>query len=130
MAIPPFPELFHAASSGVIGYDLLARLAAETSVPAPQMLDSFSIFVASAYASGEMPFDEASVIINAVFGVGLSEPFWAAHDRVVPPSMMEVYQAFDAGEYHHPGDGPEVDPEQKYTQPLIADFLARCGSNA
>ena len=99
-------------------------------MPAPKMVDVFSVFVARAYARGDIPFEDADTIMNAIFDVAVSTRFWAEHDRVVPPHMMEVYQAFDAGEYFHPGDEPDVNPESKYTKPLIADFLARQARDA
>jgi hypothetical protein len=33
--------------------------------------------------------------------------------------FWEVYIAFDAGEFVHPGDDRSVDPVEKYTRPLI-----------
>jgi hypothetical protein len=120
----PFLELLQEASSGVVRYELLSQIAKESAAAAPEILDTLSIYVARAYADREMSFEEGDRVMNAVFSVAVSEKFWAAHDRTVPPIMLAVYQAFDAGEHFHQGDDAGVNPEFKHTRPLIEKLLA------
>jgi len=123
-------ELVAAAKEGVIRYELLRELARNAEVSPGALLDSLAALVATDYSNGTMTFDEADTIMNAAFGVSVTEEFWAENDRTIPPSMYEVYEAFDAGEYYHHDDPPEVDPELKYTKPLIAKFLAERANGA
>ena len=123
-------ELLAAARTGVFQYALLRQLSQRTSLPAPELLDELALFVAEQYAAEAIPFEEADIIMNAAWSACVSEEYWADHDRTIPTATRQVYEAFDAGEYHHPGDGPEVDPELKYTKPLIAAFLASRSNGA
>jgi len=117
-------ELLDAGLSGVIEYSLLRSVAAAESESAPEVLDRLACHVARQYASGAMTFADADSIMNAAFSVATGEECWAEHDRTVPEATYEVYQAFDAGEFHHRGDAADVDPELQYTKPLIERFLA------
>jgi hypothetical protein len=45
--------------------------------------------------------------------------------RGMPPFAWEVFNAFDAGEYHHSGDTPDSDPEELYTKPRIREVLGQ-----
>ena len=120
----PLLPLLDAALSGVIEYGLLKEAALASATSAPDVLNRLSRHVAIQYSCGAMCFYDADVIMNAVFSLGTSAPYWADHDATIPQAMFEVYCAFDQGEYHHPGDAEDVDPEVKYTQQLIAHFLA------
>ncbi|RYG94199.1 MAG: hypothetical protein EON58_16785 [Alphaproteobacteria bacterium] len=126
----PFPELFQEATSGVVPYELLSRISEETSTPAPEIVDALSIYVARAYADGKLSFEEGDRVMNAIFSASVSEKFWADYDRTVPPTMLAVYQAFDAGEYFHEGDDMCTHPEVKYTRPLIEKLLAERSRDA
>lgn len=116
-------QLFEAALSGVVGYELLVQVGSASSLSPPEVLDSLAVFVAQKYLAGAMSFEDADTIMNACFGVAASEKFWAEHDRTIPPTMYEVYLVFDSGEFCHPGDDEGVNPELKYTRPAIASFL-------
>jgi hypothetical protein len=130
MKLPAVLELFAAARSGVVHYSLLHRLSSESSISAPELLDELEHFVAKQYFTDQLQFDEADKIMNAAWSLCVSEDYWADHDRTVPEATREVFEAFDAGEYSHAGDDPSVDPEVKYTKPLIAAFLASHSNDA
>ncbi|MBW8469596.1 MAG: hypothetical protein K0M67_15130 [Thiobacillus sp.] len=124
MNATPSPELLAAALAGVIDYELLKAVAIAEATSAPAILDQLACYVAKQYDSDALSFEDADSIMNAAFGVGVSEDFWGDHDRTVPPVMFEVYQAFDAGEYHHHGDEKYIDPKIQYTKRLIREFLS------
>jgi hypothetical protein len=124
MNAEPSAELINAGLSGVIGYSLLQSLAVAASVSPPEILDQLACHVAQRYACGAMSFEDADAIMNAAYSVSVTEEFWANHDRSIPPVMYEVYEAFDAGEHYHHGDACDIEPEVKYTRPLIQRFLA------
>ena len=124
MNATPSCKLIEAGLSGVIDYVLLRGEAEAASKTVPELLDELACYVALEYSNGRMSFEDADAIMNSAFGVSVSNQFWAEHDRTIPKAMYEVYEAFDAGEYYHRGDEDNVDPELKYTRPLVERFLA------
>ena len=38
--------------------------------------------------------------------------------------VWSVYHAFDAGEYLHPGDSPDISPADRYTRPQLLAIVA------
>jgi len=104
---------------------LLKEVAIELARAAPDLLDELSYVVASRYSANEIGFEEADVVMNALWAVCVSEEFWVDHDRTIPPITNEVFLAFDAGEYYRESDPLGTDPEVKYTKPLIDEFLAK-----
>jgi len=118
------PSLLRAAQSGAVSYALLKRIAGQTARSASTLLDDQSYFVAVQYSANKMTFEQADTVMNAVWSVCVSEEFWADYDRTVLEVTREVFEAFDAGEYYRQADPPGTDPENKYTKPLIAKFLA------
>lgn len=124
-ASAPYAELIQAALAGALQYELLSKLADGIGQSPPELLNAFAVHIAQRYTDGGISFHDADSAMNAAFGVSCSEEFWAEHDRTIPATMFEVYLAFDAGEYSHPGDGPDVDPEAKYTRPMLKKFFMR-----
>jgi hypothetical protein len=120
-------RLLEAAQNRCIPYTLVKDVAIQAARSVSDLLDELSYFVASQYASNEIDFEEADVVMNALWSVCVSNEFWADHDRTIPPITNVVYLAFDAGEYHRDSDPPGTDPEAKYTRPLIDQFLAEYG---
>jgi hypothetical protein len=107
------------ASEGV-SHEVLQSYAENAAIPASQLLDEVAAFIAKEYSAKRMSFAEADLIINNVWclATGLDEEI----SRII----WAVYLAFDGGEYRRSGDGPEVDPELKYTVPAISAFLLQC----
>lgn len=120
-------RLLEAAQNGCVSYTLVKDVAVQAARSAPDLLHELSYLVASRYASNEIDFEEADVVMNAVWSICVSNEFWADHDRTIPPVTNAVYLAFDAGEYHRESDPPATDPEVKYTRPLIDEFLVEYG---
>lgn len=122
-------RLLEAAQNGSVPYTLVKEAAIQAARPAPYLLDEVSYFVASQYASNEMGFEEADVVMNAIWTVCVSNEFLTDYDRTIPFITNAVYLAFDAGEYYRESDPPGTDPEVTYTRPLIDAFLAEYGQN-
>lgn len=122
---PAYRELIDAALAGGLDYTRLCDVARAEERPASDVLDELSCHVAQAYDKSEMTYQTGDVIMNAAFGVISSAQFRAEQDEALPELTFEVYQAFDEGEYFHRGDGKEVNPEEKYTKPLIKRFLSK-----
>jgi len=83
------------------------------------MLDHISSQIAERYLSGEISFTYADSVLNGLFEIILQ----GSDGRMASDLAWEIYLAFDAGEYNHHGDGPETDPESKYTRPLLVEAL-------
>lgn len=130
MSHAPYPELLDAARAGAVSLELLSRLAIASSKASAEVLNEVALYTAREYLAGRVPFEEADVVMNAVFSVSATEQFFAENDGTIPGAMYEVYRAFDEGEYSHPGDGESVVPELKYTRPLIERLLASGESGA
>jgi len=117
-------HLLEAAQNGRVPYAVLKDTAAQAARSVPDLLDELSYFVASKYFADEMNFEQANIVMNALWAVCVSEEFWADYDRTIPDLTQTVFLAFDAGEFYRDSDPPGTDPEVKYTKPLIATFLA------
>ena len=93
-----------------------AKLCAFAGGEAASSWDALAIGVAQRYLRGEVTFVAADSFMNALWS-------FVIFDGQPSPVMTRVYEAFDDGEYHHPGDAPDVDPEVAYTRPLLAALL-------
>jgi hypothetical protein len=40
-----------------------------------------------------------------------------------PALFMRIFEAFEEGEFVHPGDSPEIDSAEKYARPDIAAVI-------
>jgi hypothetical protein len=129
MNAKPPTELLNAALTGFIDYGLLKHFAATSSKSVPDVLDQLARYVAEQYLGHNMSFADADAIMNAAFAVSVSEVFWTKHNCTIPDIMYKIYLAFDAGEYYHSGDERDVNPEAKYTRPLIECFLLESQSD-
>jgi hypothetical protein len=85
-------------------------------------LNSLAVGIARRYDSGAMAFSECDAVMNELYTFSLFH-----RDRVLPDPAHQVFVAFDEGEYHHPGDSDDVDPEEKYTRPMIREVLRGLG---
>lgn len=76
--------------------------------------------VAEYYADNSIGYDVADAIINDLWYAWLDGI--ATHDGEVPNQFYDIYLAFDAGEGLRSTD---KDPVKEFTDPWIADILAR-----
>ena len=102
--------------------EVLARSIALGKSPAG-LLDAMSTDIALKYSRKEISFDHGDRVMNALWGLACSFDFLASNDRTIPDTTQRVFLAFDEGEYIHQGDGEDVDPVAKYTDPLIQQFV-------
>jgi hypothetical protein len=126
--IPRFTALFDSAQSDDEAIDGVFQLAREMAIPVPTLLDNLSYQVASNFFEGSVAYDEAGQLMDSVYRAMLTTPFLAYHQ--MPERTLEVYEAFDAGEYGHAEDEPDEDPIERHTKRLIAEFLAKHGHDA
>jgi hypothetical protein len=107
---PPDPEAFLE----------IARGFGET---VESLLDRLSLHLAARYHAESLNFETADRVANRIWGLlHNSKPI---SELVFPDITLEIYEAFDAGEYYHRDDPPGTDPEIKYTRPLIERALQK-----
>ena len=82
--------------------------------------NAFAHLAATGYLDGTLTFEVADKAMNELFSYS-----YADEDRGMPVFALHVFNAFDQGEFHHPNDSPDVDPEQKYTNAILAEAMAQ-----
>ena len=85
--------------------------------------DSLARQVGRAYLAGELHYDVGNQVMNAVMNAVTSPEFLAVSNSAVPKLTLDVYLAFDAGEYLHPKDQTDENPAAKYTRPMLQSLL-------
>ncbi|GAB2495127.1 hypothetical protein GCM10027084_05770 [Pseudoxanthomonas sangjuensis] len=78
----------------------------------------FAKIVALDFADGVMSFSD---------GDGAMNRLWSISDFGLTGFALEVFEAFDEGEYTHSDDPSEVIPWQKYTLPWVMEALTKDG---
>jgi hypothetical protein len=118
-------ELIALASKDIIDDEQVFSFCELHSISVLQFVDMFSIEIAKGYNNGEHDFDFADSAMNTLWGFMTDPPFLDKSGNTIPEPAMDIYEAFDAGEYYHSGDCRPIDPEVKYTKPYIKDILNR-----
>ena len=89
-----------------------------------ELIENLSIIVALKFFKNEISYADGDHIMNNIWG------FWVTNDYYIknypiPDNVYECYGAFDAGEYYRTEDDTAVNPTEKYTRPLIEEFLRK-----
>ncbi len=84
--------------------------------------NTLSLRVAKRFVDGTLDFEAADDVMNWVWSWIVFGPLEAG--KAMPEPAASIYFAVDAGEFHRPDDGPDVDPVQKYTTPGVVKILA------
>ncbi|MFN0292670.1 hypothetical protein [Pedobacter helvus] len=89
-----------------------------------ELMEILSIIVALKFFKNEISYSDGDQIMNSVWG------FWVTNDHYIenypiPENVYECYGAFDAGEYYRTEDDATINPIEKYTRPLIEEFLKK-----
>ncbi len=74
----------------------------------------FSKIVALDFAHGLISFSDGDAAMNRL---------WSVRNFGLEGFALEIYEAFDAGEFTHSGDHHETIPWQKYTLPYVMESL-------
>ena len=85
-----------------------------------QFLDEFSLLVALDFVRGDLSYAGGDHAINNLRA-------FAHMDYRFDGFALRIYEAFDAGEYHRPGDPDDVFAWQEYTLPQVMDALRERG---
>jgi len=84
----------------------------------------FSRNVAQNYFDGVYDFSFSDSAVNWLYGFLTDSTYLASNGNAISEFPLDVYLAFDAGEYHHSCDDDSVDPIIKYTDPAIEKVLS------
>ena len=77
--------------------------------------DQFARRVAERYLAGELSYEVADRAMNGLYAYC----YHLDSDRGMSGYAWAVFDAFEAGEYVHEGDGPEASPDETYVVPLL-----------
>ncbi|WP_166417544.1 hypothetical protein [Cochlodiniinecator piscidefendens] len=83
-----------------------------------EALHEIAITVAKNYHDQSINYDTADRIMNCLW------PIFLAKTTDLPPPFWDIFQAFDAGEFHRNADKSD-DPVKEYTDPMITQIIAR-----
>lgn len=83
----------------------------------------FSRDVAQNYWDGLYNYSFCNGAMNWLYGFLTDPTCLESNDNTISDFPLDVYLAFDSGEYHHSGDKDSVDPVSKYTDPAIEKVL-------
>ena len=84
----------------------------------------FSRDVAHNYWVGIYDYSFCDGAMNWLFGFLTNPAYLESNENTISEFPLEVYLAFDVGEYRHSGDDDSVDPVRKYTDPAIEKVLS------
>lgn len=99
--------------------DEITDLMSASGLSAEDACDAFALELASGFNDHRYSFELCDEIVNSLYNWILVNE--GARD--MPTTFWRVFDAFDAGEFHHPGDASDVDPVERYTRPTIRDVL-------
>lgn len=99
-------------------YKKIRQWSSDANIPDVELTELLALEVAKRYARKEIDYRLADWIMNNVFYAITAEPSnkWSE-------LFLDIYNAFDSGEYRRDGDGG-IDPSEKYTRPEIARILS------
>ena len=84
--------------------------------------NSAALEIAKGYHRGELSYTFCDGVMNDLWS-GVQEGFGPGKNEV-PEPFFEIYEAFDAGEYHRRHDKTD-DPVVEFTNPAITDLAIR-----
>lgn len=84
--------------------------------------NSTALEIAKGYHRGELSYTFCIGVMNDLWS-GVQEGFGPSKNEM-PEPFFEVYEAFDAGEYHRKPDRSD-DPAAEFTDPAIAELATR-----
>ena len=108
--------------SEVIAFSEAARMTLD------EFAHEFSRDVANNYWEGLYDYSFSDGAMNWLYGFLTDPTYLESNGNTISEYPLEVYLAFDAGEYHHSGDDESVDPVNKYTDSAIEKVLS--GNNS
>lgn len=88
----------------------------------PDFYNSVALEIAQRYHRRELSYTFCDGLMNDLWSA-VQEGLGSGENQV-PEPFFEIYEAFDAGEYHRKPDKTD-DPVAEFTDPLLADIVLR-----
>ena len=109
-------------SKSILNADLVSHILNNPVTFPAELIDRLSLETALTYWNGQMNYHGGDCIMNNLFFYWVNNA--PKFDRCEFPDIaMEVFNAFDAGEFYRHDDDKSIDPSEKYTRPLIENIL-------
>jgi len=90
-----------------------------------QFYNAAALQVARQYHRGQLAYSFCDGLMNDLWSA-VQAGFTSGRNQV-PEPFYEIYEAFDAGEFHRAKDRSD-DPVADFTDPLIAKLISRLGA--
>ncbi|PMN62279.1 hypothetical protein, partial [Enterovibrio norvegicus] len=111
------------ASDGVLEEREVIAFSESKRMSLDEFAHEFSKSVAQHYWNGSYDYHLCDGAMNWLYGFLTDPTYLITTNNTISEFPLDVYLAFDAGEYHHAGDEKSVDPVRKYTDPAIEKLL-------
>ena len=116
-------SIIEKASHGTLEEGEVISFSEKGQMSLDEFAHEFSRDVAQNYWDGLYDYSFCDGAMNWLYGFLTDPTYLESNDNTISEFPIEVYLAFDAGEYHHSGDDDSVDPVRKYTDPAIEKVL-------
>lgn len=90
-----------------------------------EFYNTAALRIARKYHQRQLSYSFCDRLMNDLWSA-VQAGFSSSRNRV-PEPFYEVFEAFDAGEYHRAKDKSD-DPVAEFTDPIIAELISRIGS--
>jgi len=107
------------ASEGTLEEKEVVSFSEASNISLDEFAHKFSKDVAQKYWDGLYDYSFCDGAMNWLYGFLTDPVYLESNDNTISEFPLEVYLAFDAGEYHHSDDEETVDSVRKYTDPAI-----------
>jgi hypothetical protein len=109
------------AGGARVSADDLAAWAGESDEDEARFFNEIGAEIAKRYNAGELSYEFCDLVVNDLWGL-LMKSQLRDPQGLWPDTFSEVYEAFDAGEYHRQADRSD-DPIAEYTAPAVAAIV-------
>ncbi len=116
-------ELNAIACCGELSFEVLIKYCQEAQTDIQCVSNDLALGVARMFLSGDIDFEQGDQAMNLLFSIMTSESYFKLTERAIPDIAMNVYLAFDSGEFPHRGDKPDDVPYLKHTRPKLQEIL-------
>jgi hypothetical protein len=89
-----------------------------------KLIEKISIETAINYWNNDINYEQGDCIMNNIHSYWVFNNYFSKNYSFTKIAW-ECFKAFDSGELHRKGDDKSIDPSEKYTRPLIKDFLSK-----
>ena len=101
----------------LLNHTVLEQWSVQSGLARDALYDALALDLASGFNKSTLDFDFCDQVVNELMSLMGREPD-------LPPLFLDVYLAFDAGEFYH-DDDRSIHPVDRFTRPQIAEIIRR-----